>query len=100
MNVKDVVIYSSRKSSVLASARVQLADSDGDVVILDDLRVLRNKQGSLWCALPTYSIAEGKSYRYEATITLSRQLQRDVEDHVLRAFDAWQKDTAADGGAR
>jgi DNA-binding cell septation regulator SpoVG len=80
MKVNLLEVSSPRKQSALASVKVELADAEGNVVTIDDLRVLRNRQGQLWVAMPTYSLPDGKSFRYEQTVMLSRELKRQVED--------------------
>jgi hypothetical protein len=45
MNVKVKSIQASTKPHRLADASVELADSDGDSLVISDLRILQNKQG-------------------------------------------------------
>jgi hypothetical protein len=47
MKVNLLEVSSPRKQSALASVKVELADAEGNVVTIDDLRVLRNRQGQL-----------------------------------------------------
>jgi DNA-binding cell septation regulator SpoVG len=96
--VNVLEVSSPKKQSALASLRVELADADGNIVTVDDLRILRNRQGQLWVALPTYSVPDGKSFRYEQTVMLSRELKRQVEDACLQAYDRWA--TTVQGGGR
>lgn len=98
MNVLEV--SSPRKQSALASVRVELADAEGNVITIDDARVLRNKHGQLWLAMPSYSVPAngGRSYDYLPAVVLSTKLKRDVEDAVLPAFEAWEQEQQA--GAR
>lgn len=85
-------ITQSHKESVLASAAIELSDGNGATVLIEDLRVLRNKQGSLWVAMPSYSVPlGGKGYEYRPTVILSRALQREVEDRVLSAYEEWAR---------
>jgi len=91
MNVTVKGIRRSRKDSVLAEAVIELGDGQHSITI-DDLRILRNKQGSLWVAMPTYAIPiiGGRGYEYRPTIGLSRCLHREVEDAALAAFEHWE----------
>ena len=92
----------SRKDSVLAEAIVELADGEHNATV-DGLRILRNKQGALWVAMPSYAVPlpGGHGYEYRPTVALSRNLQREVEDAVLRTFEEWQlHDPSARGCAR
>jgi DNA-binding cell septation regulator SpoVG len=98
MKVNVLEVTSARKQSALASARVELADAEGNAITIDDLRILRNRQSQLWVALPTYSVPDGKSFRYEQTVILSRELKRQVEDACLQAYDRWA--APAQGGGR
>lgn len=87
--MKVLEVSSPRKQSALACVKVELADAEGNVVTIDDLRILRNRQSQLWVALPTYSVPDGKSFRHEQTVLLSRELKRQVEDACLQAYDRW-----------
>lgn len=95
--VKVLSFSRSNKPAVLASARIELAvEGTGDTIIIDDARVLRNKHGQLWLAMPSYSVptSNGRSYDYLPAVILSTKLKRDVEDAVLPAFEAWQREQA------
>jgi hypothetical protein len=91
----------SRKDSVLAEAVIELADGEHNATV-DGLRILRNKQGAFWVAMPSYAVplAGGHGYEYRPTVSLSRKLQRQVEDAVLAAFEEWQRgdDSGSLGG--
>ena len=52
MQVKILSISRSSKPSVLASVRLEVALENGDSIIIDDARVLRNRHGQLWLAMP------------------------------------------------
>ena len=97
MLVKVLSFSRSSKPAVLASVRLELAANTGDSVIIDDARVLRNKHGQLWLAMPSYSVPAngGRSYDYLPAVILSTKLKRDVEDAVLPAFEAWEREQAA-----
>lgn len=92
MNVKVKSIQSSVKPHRLAEASVELADSDGDSLVISDIRVLENRQGQNWVAMPTRSVSDGgRSFQYVPQIESSRQLQRKIEDAVLTAFEQWKQ---------
>ena len=57
MQVKLVNFSTSNKPQVLASVRIELtAEETADTIIIDDARVLRNRNGQLWLAMPAYSV--------------------------------------------
>jgi hypothetical protein len=98
MKATVLSISRSNKPTVLASVRIELAaDGTGDSVIIDDARVLRNKHGQLWLAIPSYSVPAngGRSYDYLPAVILSTKLKREVEDAVLPAFEAWEREQVA-----
>ena len=90
VNVKS--IQPSTKPHRLADASVELTDRDGDSLVVSDLRILQNKQGQIWVAMPSRSVSDsGRSFQYVPQIEPSRQLQRKIEDAVLAAFEDWKK---------
>ncbi len=102
MQVKVLAFSRSPKPTVLASVRVELAvEGTGDSIIIDDARVLRNKHGQLWLAMPSYSVpASNGRYDYLPAVTLSTALKRAVEDAVLPAFEVWAAEQQRqEGGA-
>jgi len=79
----------SHRSNVLAQAVVELSDGDSSVTI-SDIRVLENRQGQQWVALPSYAVSSGgKNYSYLPTIELSAPLTRELSSRVLEAFESW-----------
>jgi DNA-binding cell septation regulator SpoVG len=93
MQVEVLAITTPRKASVLANAKVRLTFSEvgasgPSIIEIDDIRVLRNNRGELWIAMPTYSVPEGRGYRYEKVVETSKGLHRQIEDAVLGAFEA------------
>jgi DNA-binding cell septation regulator SpoVG len=88
--VKIVSVGRSPKPSILATAKVELCLPGGDTITIDDLRVLRNRQGALWIAMPAFSVTNGKQYEYFPSVALSTRLKREVEDATLAAFEEWQ----------
>lgn len=97
MQVKVLSFSRSSKPAVLASVRLEIALEGGDSIIIDDARLLRNKHGQLWLAMPSYSVPAngGRSYDYLPAVVLSTKLKRDVEDAALPAFEAWEREQAA-----
>jgi DNA-binding cell septation regulator SpoVG len=92
MKVKVRTIETSAKPHRLADASVELTDSDGDSLVISDLRILQNKQGQTWLAMPSRSVSEGgRSFQYVPQIEPNRQLQRKIEDSVLTAFEEWKR---------
>ena len=92
MNIKVRTIEASPKPHRLADASVELTDSDGDSLVISDLRILQNRQGQTWVAMPSRSVSEGgRSFQYVPQIEASRQLQRKIEDAVLTAFELWKQ---------
>jgi len=95
MQVTVLAFSRSNKPAVLASAHIELAANDAsDSIIIDDARVLRNKHGQLWLAMPSYSVqaSGGRGYDYLPAVILSTALKRAVEDAVLPAFEVWERD--------
>lgn len=94
MLVKILSLSRSPSPAVLASVRLELVLDGGDSIIIDDARVLRNKHGQLWLAMPSYSVpaSSGRSYDYLPAVILSTKLKRDVEDAVLQAFETWERE--------
>jgi hypothetical protein len=80
----------SRKPNALVDASIQIAFGSHTIDIAD-FRVLRNRQGGLWCAAPAYAISSGgRSFEYFPTASFSTALKRLIEDTVLAEFDKWQ----------
>ncbi len=103
MQIKVLNFSSNSKPQVLASVRIELLfEGAGDSIIVDDARVLRNRHGQLWLAMPSYSIpANGKTYDYLPAVILSAKLKREVEDVVLPAYEDWERQqNSAQGAAR
>lgn len=97
MHVKILAFSHSPKPAVLASVRLEIVLDGGDSITIDDARVLRNKHGQLWLAMPSYSIpsSNGRSYDYLPAVILSTRAKREVEDAVLPAFEAWEREQQA-----
>jgi DNA-binding cell septation regulator SpoVG len=99
MQLKVLAFSRGPKPAVLASVRVEMAvEGTSDSIVIDDARVLRNKHGQLWLAMPSYSFPSSNGrYEYCPAVLLSIQLKRDVEDAVLPTFEAWEHDLAQVG---
>jgi DNA-binding cell septation regulator SpoVG len=97
VNVKVTSIQSATKPHRLADANVELADAEGDVLTIADIRILENRQGQHWVAMPTRSVSAGRSYQYIPQIESNRQLKRKIEDAVLSAFDEWKQSQSKAG---
>jgi DNA-binding cell septation regulator SpoVG len=92
MKINVITIQTSAKPHRLADVSVELADADGDSLIISDIRVLENRQGQNWVAMPARSVSEGgRSYQYIPQIESNRQLRRKIEDAVLISFDHWRQ---------
>ena len=67
----SVQLKPTHRPSVLSAAQVTIALDDGTTIEIHDCRVMRNRQGVLWAALPSYSITAGKQYEYHPSVVLS-----------------------------
>jgi hypothetical protein len=102
MQVRVLGFSHSPKPSILASVRIELvSEAGGDSITIDDARVLRNKHGQLWLAMPAYSVpvAGGQGYDYLPAVILSTTLMRAVQDAVLPAFEQWKNGQTDQDGA-
>jgi DNA-binding cell septation regulator SpoVG len=92
MNVNVKLIQAATKPHRLADASVELADTNGDSLLISDIRILQNRQGQLWVAMPTRSVSEGgRSFQYFPQIEANRELARKIEDAVLVAYQEWKQ---------
>lgn len=98
MKVKVRTIQASAKPHRLADASVELADADGDSLVISDIRVLENRQGQTWVAMPSRSVSDGgRSFQYVPQIESNWQLRRKIEDSVLTAFEEWKQSQSKAG---
>lgn len=98
MNVKVQSIQPATKPHRLADASIELTGGDGDSLVVSDIRILQNKQGQVWVAMPSRSVSEGgRSFQYVPQIEPSRPLLRKIEDAVLAAFEEWKQSQTASG---
>ena len=89
LKVEVKTIGPSHRANVLAQAAVTLSDSDSSVTV-SDVRVLENRQGQQWVALPSYAVSTGgKNYSYLPTIELTASLTRELTTRVLEAYEKW-----------
>ena len=99
MNVKVTSIQPATKPHRLADASVELADANGDSLVVTDIRILQNKQAQVWVAMPSRSVSEGgRSFQYVPQIEPNRALLRKIEDEVLAAFEDWKQSQSNEGG--
>lgn len=87
MKVASVNLTASHRQHVLSGASVELNDGSGVYITIHDVRILENKQGQKWVALPSYSVTKGRDYQYLPTIEMSASLAREISDAVLEAFN-------------
>ena len=92
MKIEVRTIQTSPKPHRLADASVELTDSDGDSLVISDIRILENKQRQSWVAMPSRSVSDSsRSFQYIPQVEPNRQLQRKIEDAVLTAFEQWKQ---------
>ena len=92
----SVQLRPTHRPSVLSAAQATIELDDGSSIEIHDCRVMRNRQGVLWAALPSYSITAGKQYEYHPSVVLSPALHREVSEAILTAYEKSQPS----GGAR
>jgi DNA-binding cell septation regulator SpoVG len=92
MNVKVKSIQRATKPHRLAEATVELSDGNGDSLVISDIRILQNKQGQTWVAMPSRSVNDGgRTFQYIPQIEANKPLNRKIEDCVLAAFEEWKQ---------
>lgn len=90
MHVKVKLIQPSTKPHRLADAIVELADADGHSIVVSDIRILQNRQGQAWVAMPSRSLTTGgRSFSYLPQVEASKQLLKRIEEAVLTAYEHW-----------
>jgi hypothetical protein len=94
--VRVIEFRRSEKQFVLADVHLEIQLA-GHRIELDSARVLRNRQGDPWLAMPSYHVTVGKGYEYRPAVILSRELKQLVDNVVLGAFEEW---TRQQGGGR
>ena len=77
IDVIEFIHNHHNRGEVLASVRIGLID-DAEHGLIVDVHVLKNEHGQLSVAIPTSGAA-----------VFSAQLERDVEDVVLPAYEEW-----------
>jgi hypothetical protein len=94
MEIRVLSFSPSSKPAVLASVRIELVSETGESIIIDDARILKNRNGQFWLAMPSYSMpaSGGRGYDYLPAVTLGTTLKRAVEDEVLPAFEKWGRE--------
>lgn len=95
LNVTVKSIRPSHRQNVLAAATVELSDTEGNGITVADIRVLENKLGQRWVALPSFAVSKGgRDFQYLPTVELSQALMREVSERVLAAFEEQQQTKA------
>ena len=85
---------SSRRFVIMAllfiTVVINYLDRSNISITVSDIRVLENRQGQQWVALPSYAVSKGgKDYSYLPTIELTASLTRELTSRVLEAFEKW-----------
>ena len=93
-NPARITLKPSHRQNVLASVTVELETELGKITI-NDGRILKNKAGALWFALPTFSVTSGKQYEYFPSVELSPSLLRKVTDETLAAYERSEREQGA-----
>jgi hypothetical protein len=87
LKVRVLSIGPSHRQHVLATATVEMIDSEGATITVADVRLLENKLGQRWVALPSFSVPRGgRDFQYLPTVQLSPTLMRELSERVLSAF--------------
>jgi hypothetical protein len=96
MNATVKSVRPSRRENVLAEVILEIADGD-EVITIDNARILRNKQGNLWLAMPSYSVPlpGARGYEYLPVVVVTKELRRQAEDAALEAYERWRKSEGA-----
>src|ERR1700745_3728254 len=81
-----ITLKPTTRPNVLASVSVELETEFGPIRI-NDARILKNKAGARWFALPTFSVTSGKQYEYFPSVEFPSALLRKVTNAVLAAYD-------------
>lgn len=89
-----ITLKSSHRPNVLASVSISI-ESEFSVLTINDGRILKNKAGVLWFALPAVSITVGKSYQDLPVIELPAALHRQLSDAALAEFERWERTRGA-----
>jgi hypothetical protein len=98
-----VEVYPAARSSQIASARVRLETNVG-LIVIDDCRLLRNKSGVVWFALPSFSFpTNGRQFEYRPTLEVPPDLLQEISTEALKAYGTWrdeQNETKTQGASR
>jgi DNA-binding cell septation regulator SpoVG len=101
MKVSIVSISPPTKSAALASVKIELWFENGETLVIDNIRVLKNVHNELWVGFPS-RIVNGA---YTQLVFASHRVKRLIEDAVIPAYEEWAGSQAAvksqtEGGAR
>jgi len=97
-----VEVYPAARSSQIASARVRLETNVG-LIVIDDCRLLRNKSGIVWFALPSFSLpTNGRAFEYHQKLEVPPDLLQRISAEALRAYGTWhdQQTNETQGASR
>lgn len=90
LRILSVQMYPPRQSSWLANASVILRD-DSQTIELNDLRVLRNREGRLWVGMPTLGTKGPDGWSYKNIVHVSPELHSEIQREVLLKFEEEQR---------
>jgi len=82
----EVAIKSPSKKNTLASVAVRLTFDEGRQITINDFRVLTNKQGEPWVAVPSFAVQNGKSFEYHRTVNFDKTSLREITETVLEKY--------------
>jgi DNA-binding cell septation regulator SpoVG len=89
MKVEILKLEPSHRPNVRAHVSVALSGESFKITI-NDVRVLQNRQGQFWVAMPTYSVQRNTGdIGFVPTVELNSLLNTDVSLCVLAAFEKW-----------
>jgi len=92
MKIKLKAIEPATKPHRLADAVIQLSDSEGESITISDVRILQNRQGQAWMAMPSRSVSTGgRSFSYLPQVEVNKALLRRIEEAVLNAYEQWRQ---------
>lgn len=86
LKIARIVFYPPRKDNFVATVSVTLRDGGGSSIVVNDLRLIRNRQGHLWLGAPSYSTKTDVGWSYAHTVEFSKELYERIE-HEVR--DEW-----------
>jgi DNA-binding cell septation regulator SpoVG len=89
MKVEVQNIEPSHRPNVRAHVSVVFS-GDNFKIAINDVRVLQNRQGQFWVAMPTYSVQRNTGdIGFVPTVELNSLLNTEVSLCVLAEFEKW-----------